>query len=102
MHQRIPIHDAPFKSRVLKGMTIDRGNTGDRIVSMDLQRATIKDSSSLVSWGLTNSVRQTTGMILGARNLSHRPQLLKIYALNLSISLSAGKESNSDAPSNGE
>eukprot|EP01059_Diplonema_ambulator_P033689 TRINITY_DN7171_c0_g1_i1.p1 TRINITY_DN7171_c0_g1~~TRINITY_DN7171_c0_g1_i1.p1 ORF type:complete len:214 (+),score=5.70 TRINITY_DN7171_c0_g1_i1:400-1041(+) len=27
---------------------------------------------------------------------------LKIYALNLSISLSAGKESNSDAPSNGE
>jgi len=27
---------------------------------------------------------------------------LQIYALNLSISLSAGKESNSDAPSNGE
>jgi hypothetical protein len=33
---------------------------------------------------------------------SHRPQLLKIYSLNLSISLSEGKESNSDAPSNGE
>ena len=33
---------------------------------------------------------------------SYRPLQLKIYALNLSISLSAGKESNSDAPSNGE
>ena len=34
--------------------------------------------------------------------LSYRPQLRKIYPLNLSISLSGGKESNSDSLSNGE
>ena len=39
---------------------------------------------------------------LDRRHTSYRPLQLKIYALNLSISLSAGKESNSDAPSNGE
>ena len=33
---------------------------------------------------------------------NYRRQRSKIYALNLSISLSAGKESNSDSPSNGE
>ena len=32
----------------------------------------------------------------------YRPEVYKIYPLNLSISLSGGKESNSVAPSNGE
>ena len=35
-------------------------------------------------------------------SLSYRPQRSKIYPLNLSISLSGGKESNSDSLSNGE
>ena len=34
--------------------------------------------------------------------LYYRPQRCKIYPLNLSISLSGGKESNSDSLSNGE
>ena len=52
---------------------------------------TVKVVSWDLSYGLLNGVYT-----------SYRPLQLKIYALNLSISLSAGKESNSDAPSNGE
>eukprot|EP00661_Eupelagonemidae_sp_cell13_P011584 gene11584-biopygen22901 len=44
------------------------------------------------------------GFVLTATQSSfyYRPELCKIYPLNLSISLSGGKESNSDSISNGE
>ena len=44
------------------------------------------------------------GFVLAATksSLYYRPEVCKIYPLNLSISLSGGKESNSDSPSNGE
>ena len=44
------------------------------------------------------------GFVLAATSLlySYRPELFKIHPLSLSISLSGGKESNSDSASNGE
>jgi hypothetical protein len=43
---------------------------------------------------------------IGASNatnlLSFRPQISQDYPLNLSISISGGKETNKDSPSNGE
>ena len=57
-------------------------------------------SSGLRPWRLNSLV----GFVLAAVNLYYyyRPQRSKIYPLNLSISLSGGKESNSDSFSNGE
>ena len=34
--------------------------------------------------------------------ITHRPQIRRDYPLNLSISVSGGKETNQDSPSNGE
>ena len=44
------------------------------------------------------------GMVLKGRRtlLAFRPELRRDYPLNLSISLSGGKETNQDSPSNGE
>ena len=57
-------------------------------------------SSGLRPW----RPRGLVGFILRPLRLrySYRPELFKIYPLNLSISLSGGKESNSDSLSNGE
>ena len=57
-------------------------------------------SSGLRPWRPSGLV----GFVLAATksSLSYRRQLSKIYPLNLSISLSGGKESNSDSLSNGE
>ena len=57
-------------------------------------------SSGLRPWRLSGLV----GFALTATgfSLSYRSQRYKIYPLNLSISLSGGKESNSDSLSNGE
>ena len=63
------------------------------------------DSVEVQGLGLERFHRRSRGTCSTAvreRTTSYRPLQLKIYALNLSISLSAGKESNSDAPSNGE
>ena len=54
-------------------------------------------ASALETYGLVGLVLRPGGFYL-----SYRPQLYKIYPLNLSISLSGGKESNSDSLSNGE
>ncbi len=57
-------------------------------------------SSGLRPWRPSGLV----GFVLAATKSSfyYRPEVYKIYPLNLSISLSGGKESNSDSPSNGE
>jgi len=38
----------------------------------------------------------------GSTIFQHRPQIRQGYPLNLSISISGGKETNQDSPSNGE
>ena len=63
--------------------------------SVEVQGESLERCNSAVSWDLSYGRCYW-------RITSYRPLQLKIYALNLSISLSAGKESNSDAPSNGE
>jgi hypothetical protein len=42
------------------------------------------------------------GSNVGSRVLEIRSQMKREYPLNLSISLSGGKETNKDSPSNGE
>ena len=45
---------------------------------------------------------QTIPELVGVYTLTIRSQIRRDYPLNLSISLSGGKETNQDSPSNGE
>ena len=61
-----------------------------------------RDSQSSVKAGTgVGGEKQTAPE--GLKQTSHlRPQIRREYPLNLSISLSGGKETNQDSPSNGE
>ncbi|KAM0986449.1 hypothetical protein COP2_034732 [Malus domestica] len=59
--------------------------------------------TSVASCALSSrSERPATPAALASAELSTRPQVRRGYPLNLSISISGGKETYEDSPSNGE
>ena len=57
---------------------------------------------AVVACGLLLASHSRNGLASSDMSHNFRPELRQDYPLNLSISISGGKETNKDSPSNGE